>query len=204
MVVVLAFVSLHFTQAQNYERMSEVESDQYGDFAHVTADYQTTKTIRSYWAQEVLRLKTVRQYEFALTGNNECVLRVTIPSRYLFTANDSTLLPNADASLRPLLRWIKNPNDLANVIVAAHTDNNGSERYLQNLSGGRARAIHRWLANQGVGPANIRSFGFANKVSRNNNENIGQRERNRRVTIYFIPNKKMVKSAGKNKLIMNQ
>lgn len=187
-------------KAQNFERMGEVEADQYEDFAIVNADYQTLKTVRRYWVQEVQRLKSIKQYEFSLTGSSEAVLKVTIPSRLLFMPNDSTMATTADAFLRPLLRWVNGSDAVATMIVSCFSDNNGSEHYLQMLSGSRARQIYRWYARQGVGPADIRSFGFGNKVPRTKNESIGQRERNRRVSIYFVPNKKMVKNAKNGKL----
>lgn len=66
----LLFVSFAGLNAQNYERMPEVEADTYGDFAQVNGDYQTMKAMRSYWVKEVQRLKSMKQLEFALTGNN--------------------------------------------------------------------------------------------------------------------------------------
>ena len=186
--------------AQNFERLSEVEADQYGDYAFVNADYQTTKAIRSHWVKEVQRLKSMKQLEFAVTGSNESVLKVTIPARVLFAQNDTILLSSADSFLRPLLRIVKGNDAVATMIVAGYSDNNGSERYLRSISGGRARQIHRWFARQGVGPSDIRSFGFGNKVPRNGNETIAQREKNRRISIYFVPTKKMVRWARKGLL----
>lgn len=186
--------------AQNYERLSDIEADQYGDYAQVSADYQTTKAVRAYWVKEVQRLKSMKQLEFSLTGGNECVLKVTVPARVLFAQNDSILLSSADGYLRPLLRLVKGPDAVASMIIAGYSDNNGSDNYIRAISGGRARQVHRWFARQGVGPASIHSYGFGNKVPRNNNETMGQREKNRRVSIYLVPNKKMLKAAKRGNL----
>jgi len=197
-LILLAFCS--GINAQNYERLSEVEADTYGDFAQVNGDYQTMKSMRSYWVKEVQRLKSMKQLEFALTGNNEGVLKVTIPARLLFAQNDTIMLSSADSFLRPFLRIIKGNDAVASVIIAGFSDNNGSERYIQTISGGRARQIHRWFARQGVGPSDIHSFGFGNKVPRNNNETIAHREKNRRVTLYFVPTKKALRWAKRGTL----
>lgn len=191
----LLFVSFAGLNAQNYERMPEAEADTYGDFAQVNGDYQTMKAMRSYWVKEVQRLKSMKQLEFALTGNNEGVLKVTIPARVLFAQNDTIMLSSADAFLRPFLRLVKGNDAVSTVIVAGYSDNNGSDRYVNTLSGGRARQVHRWFARQGVGPADLHSFGFGNKVPRNANETIAQREKNRRISLYFVPTKKALRWA---------
>lgn len=186
--------------AQNYERMSEIEADTYGDFAQVNGDYQTMKALRGYWVKEVQRLKSMKQLEFALTGNNEGVLKVTIPARLLFSQNDTIMLSTADQYLRPLLRIVRGNDAVATMIIAGFTDNNGSEKYLNTLSGGRSRQVHRWFARQGVGPSDIHSFGFGNRVPHNANETIAQREKNRRVTLYFVPTRKALRWAKNGKL----
>lgn len=191
----LLLVSFAGLNAQNYERMPEAEADTYGDFAQVNGDYQTMKAMRSYWVKEVQRLKSMKQLEFALTGNNEGVLKVTIPARVLFAQNDTIMLSSADAFLRPFLRLVKGNDAVSTVIVAGYSDNNGSDRYVNTLSGGRARQVHRWFARQGVGPADLHSFGFGNKVPRNANETIAQREKNRRISLYFVPTKKALRWA---------
>ena len=186
--------------AQGFERMSDVEADTYAENAFVSGDYDTMKNVRRFWQQEVQRLRSMRQLEFALTGSNDAVLKVTIPSRMLFNQNDTTLVTSAEGTLRPFLRLIKGEDAVATLIIAAYTDNNGSDNYLQRLSTGRSRALHRWFAKQSVGPANLHSFGFANRVPRTGNANIKERERNRRVSLYFVPNKKMLKNAKKGAL----
>lgn len=187
-------------KAQNFERMSDLESELYGENAYVSGDYETMKNVRKYWQQEVQRLKSMRQMEFNLTGSNDAVLKVSIPSRMLFNQNDTTLTTSAEGSLRPFLRLLRGDQATATLIIAVSTDNNGSDRYLQKLSTSRANAIHRWFARQGVGPADLHSFGLGNRVPHNENSNIKERERNRRVYFYFVPNKKLLKNAKKGNI----
>lgn len=186
--------------AQNFERMPELESELYGEKAFVTGDYETMKAVRRFWQNEAQRLKTNRQLEFALTGGNEAILKVTIPARLLYAQSDTVFINTAENQLRPLLRLLKGPDAVASVIVAAYTDNNGSDNYLNKLSTSRANVVHRWLAKQGVAPTDIYSYGFGNKVPRNQNANIRERERNRRVSLYLVPNKSMLRDAKKGKL----
>lgn len=192
--------SASVANAQNFERMPEIESDLYGEMAFVSGDYESMKAIRRFWVNEAQRLKSMRQLEFTLTGSNEAILKVTIPARLLYAQGDTTFLASAETYLRPLLRLIKGPEAVATIIIASHTDNNGSDAYLSRLSKSRAAVMHRWMAKQGVGPTDIHSFGWGNKVPRNENKNIRERERNRRVSIYLVPNKQMLKQAKKGKL----
>lgn len=187
-------------QAQGFERMSDIEADVYADKVFVSGDYETMKNVRRFWQKEVQRLHSMRQLEFVLTGSNDAVLKVTIPARALFNQNDTTLVSSAEGLLRPFLRLVRGDDAVASIVIASFTDNNGSESYLSKLSTGRSSALHRWFAKQGVGPADIRSFGFGNRVPRNQNANIRERERNRRVSLYFVPNKKMLKNAKKGDL----
>ena len=195
MLCVLVVTGVALAHAQNYERMSDVESDLFAENAFVNGDYQTMKNVRRYWVQEAQRMRSMKNMEFCLTGNSEGILKVTVPARVLFASNDSILLASADSYLRQFLHLVKGSEAVASVIVVGYSDNNGSERYLRTLSGGRARQIHRWLARQGVGPAVIRSYGLGNKVPRNANANMAQREKNRRVSFYFVPNRRMLKNA---------
>ena len=186
--------------AQTFERMPEIESDLYGEMAFVSGDYETMKAVRRYWVNEAQRLKSMRQLEFTLTGSNEAILKVTIPARLLFAQGDTTFISNAETYLRPLLRSVKGGDAVASLIIASYTDNNGSDNYLNRMSKSRAAVVHRWFAKQGVGPTEIHSFGWGNKVPRNENKNIRERELNRRISIYLVPNKYMLRQAKKGKL----
>lgn len=185
--------------AQNYERMSEYEQNLYGASAHVNGDYETMKNIRAFWVRECNKLKN-RNCEFVLCGNAEAVLKVTIPARVLFAQGEAVISSQAEAVLRPLLRFVSHEDAIASCIVSCHSDNNGSEKYLTNFTRQRAQALESWLVKNGVDEANIRSYGLADKIRRTNNENVKNREQNRRVTIYFVPNKKMLKLAKKGVL----
>lgn len=183
--------------AQEYERISEYEQNLYGAKAHVTGDFETMRGVKRAWVQEAMRLKG-RNYEFSLCGNSDGILKVTIPARLLFQQEDSLLSVQGDGILRPFLRLLRGDSQMASVIVSCHSDNNGSSRYLNAFTASRARCIQRWMEKQGVSKSDITCYGIGSNVPRTDNSNIAMRERNRRVTLYFIPNKRMLKEAKKN------
>lgn len=199
LILVLTLCALTGAGAQTYERLTEAEQNLFGKEVYVSGDYETMKAVHRYWTQESIRLKN-RNYEFAQLGVNDGVLKVTVPSRLLFQQDDSLLTVQADGVLRPFLRLVRGDEALARVVVECHSDNNGSEKYLSHMTSGRARAIATWLRKQGVQPQQISSYGIGNKVSRTDNASMAARERNRRVTLYFVPNKRMLKMAKKGKL----
>lgn len=187
-------------EAQNYERLSEYEQNLYGERVYVNGDYETMKNIRSYWVKECNKLKN-RNCEFVLCGNAEAVLKVTIPARVLYTQGDTLLSSQADAILRPLLKFISGEDAFATCIVACHSDNNGSEKYLSAFTRSRALSVKRWMEKEGIDKKLLTAYGHANKVTRTNNDNIKNRELNRRVTLYFVPSKTMLKLGKKGKLL---
>ena len=185
--------------AQSYERMSAYEEELYGSKMHVKGSWDAMRQVRQYWSSEYDRLKCYDNYQMALCGDGEAVFKVTIPSRLLFVPNDSALLRQADGVLRPLLRLLRGKEAMASVVVACCSDNNGSTNYLEDFTRDRARAICGWLEKQGVEAA-MYGYGIGNNVPLNANGNLAEREENRRVTLYLVPNRQMMKLAKKGKL----
>jgi len=176
-----------------------MEQKQYGEFAFVAADYESMTAIKRFWYEESLKQKN-RKYDFALTGSNDCLLRISIPASELFAENDTLLSNSADGVLRPFLKHIRGTEAIAHVIVATYSDNNGSDRFLKSVTEARSRNIAAWMQQQGVLPASIRSYGYGNRQPLNGNSNIRERRQNRRVTLYLVPNKNMLRIAKKGKL----
>ena len=90
----------------SYRTANDNTEDDETRFALAHTLFKTYRKIRLdsalYFArqrvQHAQRLKYMKQYEFALTGSNESILKVTIPHRALFAQNDSTMLISADAA----------------------------------------------------------------------------------------------------------
>lgn len=196
---ILVFFSC-LANAQSFVRLPEYESNLYGEMVYVSGEYETMKSIRAYWVRECNKLKN-KNCEFVLCGNTDGVMKVTIPTRVLFQQNDTTLTPAGEGILRPLLQFLIGEEDYSSCIIACYTDNNGSEKYLTSLSKARAGNVYRWLLKQGVPAELMKYYGHGSKVNRTQNDNVKNRELNRRLSIYFVPNKKMLKLAKKGKLI---
>lgn len=186
--------------AQSIVPLSDVESSTFGEFAFINADYETMRNIRRYWVQQTKQMKPVKDVEYKLTGSNDGVLKITMPASMLFHPGDSTMLTKADSHLRPIVKLIAPNESLVKVIVACYSDNNGNDTYLKRLTRGRASQLHRWFARQGLGPGDLRSYGFANSVPLNKNHSLEERRANRRVSIFLIPGKRMIRLAKKDKL----
>ena len=193
-------VSFALAAAQNFERIPETEQNLYGEKAFVTAEYETMKNVRSYWKKESQRLVSLRGCRCALTGPNEAIFKVTVPARFIFHPNDTLISPFAELQLRPLLHLIKGNDPMTSLIVACHSDNNGSESYLQSFTDIRARELAQWFRRQGAISAHIYPYGLGNTSPVSDNSTLALREKNRRVTLYFVPAKNMLKLAKKNKL----
>ncbi len=189
--------------AQDYERMSAYEEELFGSKMHVNGSFDALRQVRQYWNQEYARLKVYDKYQIALCGDGEAVFKVTMPANLLFEANEATLLFQADGILRPLLRLLRGKEAMASVVVACCSDNNGSDSYLDSFTRNRARAICSWLEKQGVEVA-IYGYGIGNHVPLNDNSTLAEREENRRVSLYLVPNRQMMKLAKKGKLSIDK
>lgn len=183
---------------QSYERLSEYEEDLFGKSIHVSGSFDALKQVRQYWTNEYNRLNSDK-CSMSLCGNGEAVLKVTIPVRLLFSANESSLQSQADGMLKPFLRLLRGGDAVASLVIACYSDNNGSSRYLDEMTLERANELHNWLLKQGVS-SKVRTFGLGNHVPLNANSNVAEREENRRVSFFLVPNKQMMKLAKKQKL----
>lgn len=186
--------------AQTYERMSEYEQKLYGQKAFVNADYESMVAIKRYWYEESLKLKN-RRYRFSLTGSNDCVLKVTIAMSDLFNENDTVLLGSAENLIRPLVKYLRGRDPLAQVIIACHSDNNGSEAYLNRVTASRSRNLATSLIQMGVPPLNVYQYGHANRIPLNANRSVQQRRENRRVDLYLVPGKEMLRQARHGQIV---
>lgn len=188
--------------AQKFEHLTPYEESVIGATINATGTYDALRNVHRYWVQESMRLKNPN-YDFSLCGNNDAVLKVTIPSRVIFQQGDTLFSAQAEGLLHPFLRYLREDNAVATVVVVCYSDNNGSDRYLTFMTQSRADAIGRWLQKKGVNTGDITIVGMGNNVPRTDNSNIAMREANRRVSLYLVPNKRMLKQARKGTLPSN-
>jgi outer membrane protein OmpA-like peptidoglycan-associated protein len=113
-------------------------------------------------------------------------INLIMPGNITFATNSS----NVDSSFFPVLDsvgLVLDEYDKTLVVVAGHTDSDGSEAYNKNLSELRARAVSDYLARAGVQPVRLEPVGFGESQPIADNVSPAGKELNRRVELTLIP-----------------
>lgn len=145
---------------------------------------------------EMLKLK--KRFDGAglttdLSEREGLVLMVTIPCSELFLPNDTVIASFADSKLKHLLYPMRTP-DKFKVLIVAHSDDTGSDEYLNNLTRARADAIRQWISDQNIEVDGIVPYGLGYDEPLNTESSRKARAANRRVEFYFVPGPIMVES----------
>lgn len=127
------------------------------------------------------------------------VIVVTMPAMPMFQPNDSVLRDQAQSWLKPLAGLLKHP-DFYKTMIAVHSDDTGSEEYVNTLTAGRADAIYRWLVGAGCHGAAIIPYGVGADEPLAPNDSRARRVANRRVEIYLVPGPGMIEMARTGRL----
>ena len=108
----------------------------------------------------------------------------TISSDVLFAFDESTLLPDAQVKLVPLVDALKDTGREA--VIEGHTDWIGTEDYNRRLSFRRASAVRDFLVHHGISAARLQvlGVGLANPIG--DNHTVEGRTLNRRVEIIIL------------------
>lgn len=115
------------------------------------------------------------------------VLAVTFKSDTLFGVNSSALQPGAYQEINRVSQvLIKYPE--TRIMVAGHTDSDGSEAYNQQLSEQRAENVRNALIAQGVAATRITTMGFGESQPVADNATEAGKQLNRRVVVTIVPN----------------
>lgn len=127
------------------------------------------------------------------TERDGLVLMVTVPAADIFAPNDTTLMPSAARKLVTLCSPLKTP-DHFKVLVAVHSDDTGSEEYLNNLTRARSEAIVRWMESQGYETAGVVPYGMGYDEPLTTDQTREARGRNRRIEFYYVPGPELISS----------
>lgn len=127
------------------------------------------------------------------------VILITIPANLLFAPNSSELMEEASKYLKPIKRYMKDP-DMFRVLLVMHTDNTGSPMYRDNITADRADAVIGWFDDQGADTSYTFSYAFADEAPLVPNTSFENRAKNRRLEIYLMPGEKMLQEAKKGKI----
>jgi outer membrane protein OmpA-like peptidoglycan-associated protein len=114
------------------------------------------------------------------------VLAVTFKSDMLFDVGSAALKPGAYQEINRVSQvLIKYPE--TRVMVAGHTDSDGSEAANQDLSVRRAENVRNALVAQGVAPSRITAMGFGATQPVADNGTAAGKQLNRRVVVTIAP-----------------
>lgn len=153
--------------------------------------------VEAYQKHVALNLKK-QGVDVELMRDRQIVV-ATIPAVDLFGTGGSHLNKNADRLLERLAVLMRTP-DKYKILVVAHSDNTGSEEYLNALTGARANAVAEWLVAHHVTADNVVPYGLGADEPRMDNSSRSGRDANRRVELYLVPGPVMIAMAKGGKL----
>lgn len=85
--------------------------------------------------------------------------RTAVGDRVLFSVDQSTLTPQARATLDGQAQWLaQNPEYAA--VIEGHADEQGTREYNLALGARRANAVSEFLVSRGVAPGRLRTVSF--------------------------------------------
>lgn len=116
--------------------------------------------------------------------------QLSLNSLYLFNTNEAKIKPEAKKELDAIINELKNNPDFT-LVINGHTDSTGSAKLNQKLSKDRAEAIANYFVTKLPMLKNkIVTHGYADEFPVAENTTSEGREKNRRVEVFFIPEKK--------------
>jgi outer membrane protein OmpA-like peptidoglycan-associated protein len=126
-------------------------------------------------------------------------IKLTFDSGILFGFDSSTLQPQAKTNIYKLADILKKYPD-SNILIAGHTDSDGSEQYNQSLSERRAQAVSDYTKLQGVNPSRLSTIGLGEMEPVATNESVEGKQLNRRVEIAIFANEDLKEAAKRGEL----
>lgn len=151
-----------------------------------------TVQVERYMADLATRLRRAG-YAADTQERDGLVVTVVIPASELFEPNDTLVAPFAVSRLMPLSKYLTVP-DKYKVLVTVHSDDTGSEEYLNALTTARADALVEWFGRQGVQTAQLVPYGMGYDEPESVEPSRAGRAKNRRVEIYFVPGPAMLEA----------
>lgn len=164
-------------------------------YPEINNEKQATR-VQDYQYDMAVALKK-KNFDVELMRDGEVIV-ITLPAGQLFNQNDTTLTDLGKHSLKPLLPLLINPG-FYKMLLVMHSDNTGSNRYTQSLTGARVNAVFDWIDdNASVDFVVPYALGATDPVV--NNNSIDNRRRNRRLEIYLVPGEVMIQQAKKGRI----
>lgn len=113
-------------------------------------------------------------------------INLIMPGNITFATDRSDIATDFYAVLDSVVLVLEEYNKTL-VVVAGHTDSDGSESYNKNLSQLRAHAVSDYLASKGVDAVRLETVGFGESQPIASNDTAEGKQVNRRVEITLLP-----------------
>lgn len=159
-----------------------------------------TDKISAIQAKEIANLKQLSKigypYDIKAIRNGE-VIMITVPMRYLFAANSTDLHESGKKHLEPILKYCGNDN-LYKMVLVAHADNTGNDIYAKNITEQRVNNICDWIGEKHNNKLVV-PYGLGNSDPIVDNNSVTNRNINRRLVIYIIPENGLIDYVKRNK-----
>jgi len=126
-------------------------------------------------------------------------IKLTFDSGILFAYDSATLQSDAKTSVYKLADILNKYPD-SNILIAGHTDSDGTEQYNQSLSERRAQAVSDYTKMQGVNPSRLSTVGIGEMEPVSTNESAEGKQLNRRVEIAIFANEDLKAAAERGEL----
>ena len=153
---------------------------------------------RTYVRTDIDRLRRrllSQGYTATATRQGE-VLEVSIPASLLFAANDTVVKPSGAEKLAAFGELAREPRRYK-IIIAAHSDDTGDETYSDHITAARANAIDDALWHMAGGTdTNTVPYGLGRDEPLRPNTSRKDRETNRRIELYIVPDTGLLEAAG--------
>lgn len=155
--------------------------------------------IREY--QQIQAKKLLSSGQNIETTRNGEVIIATVAANDLFLPNDTTLRPTAAKVLRPYMEYLKEP-DMYRMLLLMHSDNTGSEAYTNHLTTVRVSAVFDWIKDNAACSDYVIPYamGADDPLPNTPNNSVDNREKNRRLEIYLVPGKSMIRKSSRGQL----
>lgn len=153
--------------------------------------------IREYMLNQARHLKR-DGFKVETTRKGE-VLIVTLPTDKMFAPNDSVLYRPSESLLARFAPYLKIPG-MYKLVVAAHSDDTGSEAYQLQLTDARISAVYDYFERLGVDTSGLIGYPLGGIRPFKPNNSRKNRSLNRRIELYIVPDAGLISLAKSKKL----
>jgi outer membrane protein OmpA-like peptidoglycan-associated protein len=126
-------------------------------------------------------------------------IKITLGSGILFDVGKADLKPQVRENLKKVAETLKEYND-TEILIAGHTDSDGSDELNLKLSERRASAVANYLAGLGVARVRLKTQGLGETQPVAENVDAVGKQKNRRVEMAIYANEELKKKAQDGKL----